>query len=100
MIFQEPLMSLNRLFTIGDQLQESLKKYYENSRNAYQNKKYSRKEKKRKIKSDSVSWLKKVGLPDPEESLEKYPHELSGGMRQRVMIAMAMSPNPSLILAD
>jgi oligopeptide/dipeptide ABC transporter ATP-binding protein len=55
---------------------------------------------KEELKGLAISWLKKVGLPDPESALERYPHELSGGMRQRVMISMALAEKPTLMLAD
>jgi len=95
MIFQEPLTSANPLFTIGDQLAEAVKIGIERHTNpAHQS------ASKETVHKECISWLKKVGLPDPKSSLHKYPHELSGGMRQRVMIAMAMAAKPSLILAD
>ena len=93
MIFQEPLTSLNPVFTIGDQLGEAVKigeTRGEKLENINTN----------TVREKSVTWLRRVGLSDPERALEKYPHELSGGMRQRVMIAMAMAPKPTLILAD
>jgi len=94
MIFQEPLTCLNPLFTIGDQLGESVKVSFErrqSSRNT---------SKSEDAKEEATRWLKRVGLPDPTGALERYPHELSGGMRQRVMIAMALAAKPSLMLAD
>ncbi len=92
MIFQEPLTSLNPVFTIGDQLGEAIKIGL--VRRGADHPKADA------VRGHCVAWLRKVGLSDPERSLEKYPHELSGGMRQRVMIAMAMAPSPALILAD
>ncbi len=94
MIFQEPLTSLNPLFTVGNQLEESVKMYLERQLNSISAPSRS------DIQKEAVGWLEKVGLPDPVSALQKYPHELSGGMRQRIMIAMAMAAKPSLMLAD
>ncbi|MEH7332512.1 ABC transporter ATP-binding protein [Neobacillus drentensis] len=86
MIFQEPMTSLNPVYTIGDQIGESLKIH----------KKLKGKERKEKV----VDLLKQVGIPRPDEIYDNYPHQLSGGMRQRVMISMAMACDPKLIIAD
>ncbi|BBN99641.1 ABC transporter ATP-binding protein [Sporolactobacillus terrae] len=87
MIFQEPMTSLNPVFTIGEQLEEAIKLH---------NQRLPKKE----IENRSVELLKRVGLPRAKELLKEYPHELSGGMRQRVMIAIAMSCNPKVLIAD
>lgn len=86
MIFQEPMTSLNPVFTIGEQLSEPLK----------QHTKLGRKEIKKKI----IEMLKVVGIPRAEEIFNEYPHQLSGGMRQRVMISLAMLCEPKLLIAD
>lgn len=87
MIFQEPMTSLNPVFTIGDQIEESIRLHKKGLSNA-------------QIKERAVEMLKLVGIPAPEKRYSEYPHQLSGGMRQRVMIAMAMSCTPQLMIAD
>lgn len=86
MIFQEPMTSLNPVFTIGEQLSEPLR----------QHKKMSRLEREKSI----ISVLKQVGIPRAEQIIHEYPHQLSGGMRQRVMISMALLCQPKLMIAD
>ncbi len=87
MIFQEPMTSLNPVFTIGYQLDE-VKRLHDKTAT------------KASAKAYSIELLKKVGISMPEHVYKSYPHELSGGMRQRVMIAMAISGHPKLIIAD
>ena len=86
MIFQEPMTSLNPVFRIGDQIAEVIRLHRNLSRSDALNR--------------AVEMLAQVGIPSPEKRVRDYPHQLSGGMRQRVMIAMALSCNPSLMLAD
>ena len=86
MIFQDPLTSLNPVFTIGSQMTESIRAHMGLG--------------KEEARERASSLLKRVGLPDTLSVMKKYPHLLSGGMRQRVMIAMALSCNPSLLIAD
>ena len=86
MIFQEPMTSLNPVFTVGNQISEAV----------ILHQKISRKEARNK----AIEMLKLVGISAPEKRVDDYPHQLSGGMRQRVMIAMALSCNPSVLIAD
>jgi len=86
MIFQEPMSSLNPCFTVGFQIGESLKEHLGMDRNAR--------------KKRSIELLELVGIPAPEERLKAFPHQLSGGMSQRVMIAMAIACSPKLLIAD
>ncbi|MDA3833932.1 MAG: ABC transporter ATP-binding protein [Spirochaetales bacterium] len=86
MIFQEPMTSLNPVFTIGSQMCESIQLHQGAEKN--------------EAKEKAVEMLKLVGIPESWRRIKEYPHQLSGGMRQRVMIAMALSCNPALLIAD
>jgi oligopeptide/dipeptide ABC transporter ATP-binding protein len=86
MIFQEPMTSLNPVFTIGSQIAEAIRLHQKTSRG--------------EARERAIEALKMVGIADPRRRVDDYPHQLSGGMRQRVMIAMALSCNPQLLIAD
>jgi oligopeptide/dipeptide ABC transporter ATP-binding protein len=86
MIFQEPMTSLNPVFTIGDQIGESLEVHRGLS--------------PEDCRAEAERLLELVGIPDPRQRLDEYPHQISGGMRQRVMIAMALACKPKLLIAD
>ena len=86
MIFQEPMTALNPVYTCGNQIMEAVRKH--------------QKLNKKEAAQVALEMLKLVGIPMPEQRMKAYPHELSGGMRQRVMIAMALSCKPKLLIAD
>ncbi len=87
MIFQEPMTSLNPVFTCGNQIMEVFKLHRPEFN-------------KKQMKEEAINMLRLVGIPSPEKRFEEYPHQLSGGMRQRVMIAMALACKPDILICD
>jgi oligopeptide/dipeptide ABC transporter ATP-binding protein len=87
MVFQDPMTSLNPVLTVGDQLGEAIKTHFPDKKD-------------NEVKAQVLRLMKSVGIPDAERRVDQYPHEFSGGMRQRAMIAMAISNDPAVLIAD
>ncbi|HXI94608.1 MAG TPA: ABC transporter ATP-binding protein, partial [Candidatus Acidoferrum sp.] len=86
MIFQDPMTSLNPVYTVGDQIVEAIVAHKQSG--------------KRQARTRAVELLRQVGIPNANQRVDDYPHQFSGGMRQRAMIAMALSCNPDVLIAD
>jgi oligopeptide/dipeptide ABC transporter ATP-binding protein len=87
MVFQDPMTSLNPVLTVGDQLGEAVKTHFPDKKHG-------------EVKAQVLRMMKAVGIPNAERRVDQYPHEFSGGMRQRAMIAMAISNDPAVLIAD